>query len=204
MLERARADHATLKSSSPISYVEATFDAFQISEPVDLIFSNSALQWVGAEAHEALLPKLMSFLKPGGVLAIQLPDTRALPGCQLIVEAAKQLGWQDEVSDVRWVTCEKDTGFYYELLAHAGAEIQDIWTTTYAQIMDGENPVADFLSSTALGPYLEALGGRGSPRGLQLEAKYRELVTEAYAKQSDGRTIFDMTRIFLIATKPRA
>jgi trans-aconitate 2-methyltransferase len=39
--------------------------------PPDLIFTNAALQWV--DGHEALFPRLMGLLAPGGVLACQIP-----------------------------------------------------------------------------------------------------------------------------------
>jgi trans-aconitate methyltransferase len=208
MLERARADHSANASlnATQLNYQEATFESFLPSEPLDLIFSNAALHWVSADLHKTLLPKLFSFLKPGGVIAFQIPDTRAQPSHQLMVEAARQLGWHEDVASVRWVTCEQEPSFYYEivreLLGDSVSDRLDMWSTTYAQIMEGENPVADFTSSTGLGPYIEALGGRGSPRGLAFEAKYRELIAQAYPKQSDGRTLFNFKRFFLVATKP--
>jgi len=43
----------------------------------DLIFSNTALQWVGG--HAALFAWLMSLLAPGGVLAVQMPAMHDAP-----------------------------------------------------------------------------------------------------------------------------
>jgi trans-aconitate methyltransferase len=210
MLEQGRAQHLTTLTREDVdrfSYVKATFDSFQPTDPVDLIFANAAIHWVSSELHKTLIPRLLSFLNPGGVLAFQIPDTRLLPSHQLMREAAKQLGWEEDIANVRWVTCEQEPSFYYEIFEkHLNASdlrpCLDMWSTTYAQIMEGENPVAEFTSSTGLGPYLEALGGRGSPRALQFEAKYRELITNAYTKQNDGHTIFNLKRFFVIATKP--
>ncbi|KAF1331631.1 Hect e3 ubiquitin ligase, partial [Globisporangium splendens] len=207
MLEQGKAEHASnpdIDAAAHFSYVQDSFETYQPTSPVDLIYSNAALHWVSTERQANLLPRLLSYLKPGGVLAFQIPDTRAQPSHQLMVEAAAQLGITDLVANVRWVTCERDPDFYYELFKSVDAQIGlDMWATIYAQVMEGENPVADFTSSTGLGPYLEQLGGRDqTPIAKQYEQKYRELIAKAYPKQKDGRTIFNLKRFFVIATKP--
>lgn len=208
MLERARTDHAALAAERRFEYRQVDFESFAPAEdePLDLIFSNAALHWVSADAHRALLPRLLSFLKPGGVLAVQMPDSREQPSHQLMHEAAAQLGLAEQVADVRWVTCERDPQFYYELLSDAGVapEVLDLWTTTYAQVLGGDNPVAAFTSSTGLGPYLEKLGGRDAPLAVSFAGKYRELVARAYPKQADGRTVFNFKRFFTVAVKKQA
>ncbi|KAG6574731.1 Trans-aconitate 2-methyltransferase [Phytophthora cinnamomi] len=142
------------------AYVQADFESYEPTRPADLIFSNAALQWVNADKHKHILPRLYSFLKPGGVLAFQIPDTRLQPSHQRMVDAAEELGLMT-ASLVCDGSHEKDPSFYYELFkaVDAGAEI-DMWAAVYAQVLEGENPVADFTGSTALRPYMEALGSR--------------------------------------------
>lgn len=53
----------------------------------DLIFANASLQWVSA--HEVLIPRLLSLLAPGGVLAIQMPDNHQQPSHRLMREIAQ-------------------------------------------------------------------------------------------------------------------
>uniref|UniRef100_K3WLB9 Methyltransferase domain-containing protein n=3 Tax=Globisporangium ultimum (strain ATCC 200006 / CBS 805.95 / DAOM BR144) TaxID=431595 RepID=K3WLB9_GLOUD len=207
MLEQGKAEHASnpdIDAAVHFSYVQDSFETYQPTSPVDLIYSNAAFHWVNSERQASLLPRLMSYLKPGGVLAFQIPDTRAQPSHQLMVEAAAQLGITDLVANVRWVTCERNPDFYYELFKGIDASINlDMWATIYAQVMEGENPIADFTSSTGLGPYLEQLGSLDEmPLAKQYEQKYRELIAKAYPKQTDGCTIFNLKRFFLIATKP--
>lgn len=204
MLEVAHREHNENESldTQRFKYVQADFETYEPERPVDLIFSNAALQWVNAEKHEQILPRLYSFLKPGGVLAFQIPDTRLQPSHQCMVDAAVELGLSERVAGVRWVTCEKEPSFYYELFkgADSGVEL-DMWAAIYAQVLEGENPVADFTGSTALRPYMEALG-EPSTAASQFEQKYRDMISAAYPKQSDGNTIFNLKRVFVMATKP--
>ena len=55
-------------------WAQAGIEEFESKEPADVIFSNAALHWV--PNHRSLLPQLMKQLKPGGVFAMQIPDTR--------------------------------------------------------------------------------------------------------------------------------
>ncbi|KUF97392.1 Coiled-coil domain-containing protein 94 [Phytophthora nicotianae] len=65
----------------------------------------------------------------------------------------------------------------------------------------GDNPVADFVGSTGLRPFMEALADP-STAASEFEHKYRELIVAAYPKQCDGRMIFNFKRFFAVATKP--
>ncbi|KAG2888790.1 hypothetical protein PC114_g18264 [Phytophthora cactorum] len=99
---------------------------------------------------------------------LEIPDTRLQSNYQLILEAAADFGLNDRVAGVRSVTCEHDPEFYYEV-------------TVYARVLEGDNPVADFTSSTGLRPFMKALG-EPSPEAMQFEQKYRELIAAAYPK----------------------
>ena len=67
MLETARTGHPDL------SFQQADIASWTPGEPVDLIYSNAALQWV--PDHLSLIPRLMGHLAAGGVLAVQIPYT---------------------------------------------------------------------------------------------------------------------------------
>ncbi|MGH9393776.1 MAG: methyltransferase domain-containing protein, partial [Terriglobales bacterium] len=58
----------------------------------DLVFSNSALQWI--PDHVALLPKLMQRVSPGGWLAFQVPGSVTAPVCQIPRELAARPEWR--------------------------------------------------------------------------------------------------------------
>ncbi len=71
MLEAARARLPGAR------FERADIGAFAPAEPFDLVFSNAALQWV--LGHERLIPALFSQVRPGGLLAAQIPDNLADP-----------------------------------------------------------------------------------------------------------------------------
>ncbi|KAE9175319.1 hypothetical protein PF005_g25450 [Phytophthora fragariae] len=48
---------------------------------------------------------------------------------------------------------------------------------------------------------MDALG-EPSTEATQFEQKYREMIAAAYPKQSDGNTIFNLKRFFVVTTKP--
>ncbi|KAG6617573.1 Tetratricopeptide repeat protein 21B [Phytophthora cinnamomi] len=204
MLEVAQQEHKENDSlrSQQFSYVQGDFETYDPGHPVDLIFSNAALQWARADQHKDIMSRLYSFLKPGGVLAFQIPDTRLQPNYHLMVQAAAELGLSERAAGVRSVTCEHDPEFYYDLFKSADKDVElDVWVTVYAHILEGDNPVADFTSSTGLRPFMKALG-EPSTEATQFEQKYRELIAAAYPKQRDGSTIFHLKRFFLTAAKP--
>ncbi|KAI8614310.1 putative trans-aconitate 2-methyltransferase [Chytriomyces sp. MP71] len=200
MLATARQSHQEQGiGKDNITYTQADFETFTASS-LDLIFSNSALHWVSFDVHQRLLPRYMSFLKPGGVLAFQIPDTRSQPSHLLMAEAARQLGFQDRIASTRWVTCERDPEDYFKVLSPLCASI-NMWHTNFTHILEGENPVADFTASTGLGPYVDALGGKESEDGKAFVVKYRELIASAYPKQEGGKTLFHFNRFFVVAEK---
>ncbi|KAJ3291249.1 hypothetical protein HDU79_002572 [Rhizoclosmatium sp. JEL0117] len=198
MLKKARESHSSLKLSG-IEYQQTDFEGFQ-AEAADLIFSNAALHWVSFDVHKTLIPRLMSFLRPGGVLAFQIPDTRNQPSHLLMTESAKELGFGERIKQTRWVTCERDARDYYGILS-PHSSIISMWHTRNAMILDGDNPVADFTASTGLGPYVDALGGNGSEDGQAFIQRYRENIAKAYPKEENGKTIFEFNRFYLIAKK---
>ena len=86
---------------------------------------------------------------------------------------------------------------YHRRLAPQVAEL-DIWETTYLQVLEGDNPVAEWTKGTWLKPLLDALAG---DERAGFEAAYRERIATAYPPQADGRTLFPFTRLFIVARR---
>ena len=80
MLERARL------ALPEARFGQAGVENWTPEEPLDLLFSNAALHWVGD--HASLFPRLLDQLAPGGVLAVQMPGNFEAPSHRLIRELA--------------------------------------------------------------------------------------------------------------------
>jgi trans-aconitate 2-methyltransferase len=92
MLERAR-------SVLPgVRFDQAGVEHWEPEEPLDLLFSNAALHWVGD--HENLFPRLVDALFPGGVLAVQMPGNFDAPSHRLI-RALAAPEWVERVGQAR-------------------------------------------------------------------------------------------------------
>jgi len=196
MLDRARSNHKK-RGLKNVEYLQSDFESFDSQEPFDLIYSNAALHWVGFDVHQFLIPRFMSMMNPGGVLAFQIPDTREQNSHLMMQQAMNELGFHKKV---RWVTAEVDADQYHQLLAPICSGL-NMWSTNYTHILEGDNPVVDFTGSTGLGPYVEALGGSTTTEGRAFMDKYRELILNAYPKQPNGVTLFNMKRFFVVAQK---
>ena len=97
------------------------------AEPVDLAYAKASLQWV--PEHERLLPRLLSTLAPGGVLAVQMPDNLDEPSHTLMRDtAAALLGAPARDADkhrARMLPAPR-----YDDLLTPQADV-DLWRTTY-------------------------------------------------------------------------
>src|SRR3984885_3435687 len=88
-------------------------------QPPDLIFADSALQWVAN--HEALFPRLMAQLGDGGTLAVQMPDNRQEPSHALMRLIAADGPWSNRlvpIAKTRAVIATH-TDYYNWLRPHA-------------------------------------------------------------------------------------
>ena len=85
--------------------------------------------------------------------------------------------------------------FYYNLLKPL-AQSLDLWETEYQQILEGENPVPEYVKGTWLKPFLDALK---EPEKSAFEADYKKNVLLHYPPQSDGKTLFPFRRLFIVA-----
>jgi len=189
MLEKARA------AAPRIAFIQAEMDGWKPAEPASVIYSNAALHWI--EGHEAHFPRLMSYLAPGGTLAVQMPRNHRAASHTSMVEAAEAGPWKAKLAGVRGIRPVHDPDAYYRILAPHAARL-DIWECEFLQVLDGENPVVEWTKGTALRPYLDALDDAGKKGFL---AAYAERIAAAYPRQPDGRTLFPFRRIFIIAER---
>jgi trans-aconitate 2-methyltransferase len=144
---------------------------------------------------------LAGFLKAGGCLAVQMPLSWEAVSLRLMRatladggQGGSPLGTKELRQTVarKWV---EETEVYYDLLAER-VESLDIWETEYLQILEGDDPVLEWVRGTALRPVLESLAD--DEREIFLD-KYRQRLRKAYPVKPDGRTIYPFRRLFIVA-----
>lgn len=189
MLERARAARAD------IEWQLADLAAWTPAEPVDLLFSNAALHWL--DDHAALFPRLLSYLRPGGVLAVQMPAQHDAPSHQIGYALAESARWRERLRGLVRRRPILETHEYYALLRPRVTAL-DLWFTEYVQALTGDNPVAEFTKGSFVGAWLAALSAE---EARAFEAEYRRQIAATYPAGEDGVTLFPFRRFFLVARR---
>jgi trans-aconitate 2-methyltransferase len=189
MLEKARAELPALH------WVQSGIADWTPQRPPELIYSNAALHWL--PDHPRLFERLVGLLAPGGVLAVQMPRNFLAPSHALVTETALDGPWRDRLAPMLAPPPVAEPATYFEWLDPLAAEL-DLWETEYLQVLDGEDPVKEFIKGTWLRPFLDALepGQRDA-----FEADYAARLRIAYPRRADGRTLFPMRRLFILLHK---
>lgn len=193
MLERARTHAGPL-----LDFAEADAASWEPTETYDLIVSNALLQWV--PGHTARFPHWLDALAPGGTLAFQVPGNFDAPSHTLMRELAGSPRWHDRLGGLlRHADAVHSPTAYLDHLTAPGRTV-DVWETTYLHLLQGEDPVLDWVKGTGLRPVLDALADDPEARDAFL-TEYRDLLRTAYPAYPHG-TVFPFRRIFAVARTP--
>ncbi len=168
--------------------------AQELSGSYDLLFSNACLQWI--PDHEMLLPLLMSKVNPGGALAVQMPMNWWEPLYCIIREAAAESRW--DFSKTHFEQNDVLAPEEYDRILGRCSRRHEIWETVYYHAMPSHESLLDWVRSTRLRPYLDALGEEDKPL---FEAEILRRTKEAYPFTENGDVIFKFRRFFFIAEK---
>jgi trans-aconitate 2-methyltransferase len=163
---------------------------------VDLIFSNAALQWVAD--HQRLMPALGQSLAPGGVLAVQMPNHCATAAHQAITRVVMSPTWRPMLQGVGLrPTAVRPLGWYTKCFLKLGFQVE-AWETTYVHLLQGDNPVLEWMTGTALRPLLSRL-----PKA-RVKTFLHEVGGELQAAYPahDNVTLFPFPWVFFVAAKP--
>jgi trans-aconitate 2-methyltransferase len=185
MLSAAHRDHPGL------TWVQSDIAEWALdTAPVDVVFSNAALQWV--PDHAALFPRLLARAR---VLAVQLPTASDAPAQRAIRQLATSAEWRPRFARAVIDWHSHDASYYYDALA-AGAASLDIWETDYMHVLEGPEAIVEWYRGTGLRPFLNAL-----PDALRAEflAAYLDAIRPHYPARIDGRVLFPFRRLFLVA-----
>jgi trans-aconitate 2-methyltransferase len=164
------------------------------TDPVDVLVSNAALQWV--PGHFELLPGLVRSVAPGGWFAFQVPGNFAEPSHTIRRELAAEPAYAGHTDGVAAPDAH-DAATYLEVLIGAGCAV-DAWETTYLHVLHGADPVFRWVSGTGARPTLEALPGGLRER---FEAEFRRRLRLAYPERG-GVVVLPFRRVFVVARTP--
>jgi len=178
-----------------INWQQGDIASWRPDENYALVFSNAALHWIAN--HQQVIPDLMNALMPGGWLAFQMPVTEGSPYQVCIHETVCSERWHNKLEKVWMYNNPLSPELLYNLLTPSSMSV-DIWVTDYHHVLEGENPVAEWITGTGLTPYLAALDDAEREDFI---TEYRSRAMAAYPKQADGKTLFLMKRIFALAQK---
>lgn len=177
-------------------FVQADVATWTPDAPVDLLFSNATLHWI--PDHARLLPRLMSHLAPGGVLAVQVPDNLAEPSHALMRTIAAEPPF---VEHLRNADAARATLLSVEETFDALSPVSDhieIWLTTYVHALADPDTIVEMVTSAGLKPYVDPLDD--DLRAAFLE-RYRRGIAAAYRPTASGRVLFRFPRRFVVAVR---
>lgn len=178
-----------------VSFRVADVTRWQPDQPVDVIVSNAALQWV--PEHRRLLPGLVGALNPGGWLAFQVPGNFDEPSHQLLHGLAADTRFAPYlVQAAAERPASAEPADYLTDLSSLGCTVS-AWETTYLHVLPGEDPVFRWISGSGARPILQALPDDVRP---EFEAAYRAELRAAYPSQPYG-TVPPFRRIFVVARR---
>lgn len=178
-----------------LSFEQGDIADWQPDEDTDVVVTNAALQWV--PGHQDMLGNWLAALKPGAWFAMQVPGNFTSPSHTLMRELAESPKWSSSLSGVlRHDGAVGSPADYLGIMLDAGCAA-DAWETTYQQVLQGRDPVLEWVRGTGLRPVLAALS---SAEAAEFEQEYSELLREAYPPTSHG-TVFPFRRIFAVARK---
>jgi trans-aconitate 2-methyltransferase len=189
MLDRARA------LDVDIAWREGDLTTWEPDAPCELLFSNAVFQWL--DDHGPIFQRLLNGLRPGGILAVQMPGNYSAPTHTAIAETAREGLWREKLDPELREFPVHDLSIYYDILRPHATSI-DLWETTYTHVLEGDNPVVEWFKGSALRPLLDLLDE--AEESAFLEA-YGARIAQAYPRSSDGKTVMPFKRLFFVAVK---
>jgi len=192
MIEAARRDHGA------VEFEVGDIRTWSPPEPVDVIVSNAALQWI--PGHLDLLPRLVDALTPQGWLAIQVPGNFGQPSHTIRRDLATEAPWAAYTAGVATPDAP-GAEVYLERLQALGLDV-DAWETTYLHVLPverGPDAVFDWVSGTGARPTIQAIPEADGLRAAFV-AEFQRRLREAYPMGVAG-VVLPFRRTFAVARR---
>ncbi len=189
MLAAARAS-----GSSRVRWERLDIASWSPGPEHDVIYANAVLHWL--PDHAGLFARLLHRLAAGGILAVQMPLSWYEPSHVALRDVLATGGYG--TADLRRTFDRANVGHpvsYFDEL-HPLASDLDIWTTRYPQILEGADPVLEWMKGSILRPVIEALDPDELARFID---ELRGRLRDAYPPRADGMTVYPFPRLFIVA-----
>jgi trans-aconitate 2-methyltransferase len=121
----------------------------------DLIFSNAALQW--SNDHTELFPKLISKLTDDGQFAVQMPFQKENTLNKILLDLVREQPFVELLGGFRQDSPLLQIDDYAKVMFECGLKNLNIFLKVYPIIANGEMELYNFISGSALIPYMERL-----------------------------------------------
>lgn len=177
-----------------LRFEAADADSWVPEGETDLVFANAIYQWV--PRHLEQLPRVLAALRPGAVLAVQMPDNLAEPSHRLMREVAAQGPWAERLKDAARPPLPPVRAYYDALKPFASR--LDIWHTVYNHALADAAAIVEWVKGTGLRPFIDPLSEAEREAFL---AAYLGEIAAAYPPLSDGRVLLRFPRLFIVAQR---
>ena len=190
MIRAAREENPTLS----FQVFDVTRDFTALGTDYDLVFSNACLQWV--PGHEQLLPRLIGLLRPGGILAVQLPNNFEEPVHRIAERVAAKAEWRSCFPERR-VFYQLTPEQYFDLLSASAGDFT-MWETVYYHRLPSHQAILEWYRGTGLRPYLSCLTKENQRL---FEREVLDGIARAYPVRQNGEVSFRFPRLFFTARR---
>jgi trans-aconitate 2-methyltransferase len=175
-------------------FVMADANVWMPDVETDLVFANATYQWV--PHHIELFSRMLSTLRPGAVLAVQMPDNVGEPTHRLMEQVAGDARWAARLASAARQALPAPL-MYYDALRPAASRI-DVWHTIYNHVLDSPDAVVDWVRGTGLRPFIDPLTPDERAEFLR---DYRDRIAGHYPPARDGRVLLRFPRLFIVAVR---
>ncbi|WP_400261122.1 methyltransferase [Sphingobacterium sp. SG20118] len=182
-------------SHDRLSFKQATTEEVLDSKRKwDLIFSNAALQW--SNNHHTLFPNLLSLLLPNGQFAVQMPMQTLNILNQILLILVQEEPFKSYLKGWKKESPLLSIDEYTQIMYNAGLINIQVIQKVYPIIAQNKQELFDFISGSALIPYLD-----------RFQDNQKEEFINAYKKRIEQKfikfpNIYAFKRLLLYGRKP--
>lgn len=170
-----------------------TEETLASGEKWDLIFSNAALQW--SNDHEILFSELIKLVNPKGQFAVQMPVQPENKLNKILIELVDEEPFKTYLKGYKRDSPVLSIDDYAQILFDGGLEDIQILQKVYPIIADDHDTLYNFISGSALIPYIERLEGEQQELFIK---RYKERIAEHFPKLP---AIYSFKRLLLYGRK---